>query len=214
MFLSTDGGEYGYFVYRLGRHLPLAPAGLALASSGIPAWSYSGSRSCCLATLGCPLATVYAGLVLLATRVLSFHIPVAVAASTLAAAALFSPLRRRTKQAVDRERQPAQQPVRAARLGRKRPWLVRDRRYQPVWPAVGGHAADRDSYLGRRIGNINPWITRCSTSIPGGSSPKSPASAPASRRRRVVACSRPTPGCDMTTGVGTPKIAALITAPV
>jgi hypothetical protein len=31
MFLSTDGGDYGYFVYRLGHHLPLAPVGLALA---------------------------------------------------------------------------------------------------------------------------------------------------------------------------------------
>ena len=42
------------------------------------------------------------GLVLLATRVLSFHTPVAVAAATLAAAALFSPLRRRVQQVVDR----------------------------------------------------------------------------------------------------------------
>jgi hypothetical protein len=45
---------------------------------------------------------VYAGLVLLATRVLSVHTPVAVAASTLAAVALFSPLRRRVQQVVDR----------------------------------------------------------------------------------------------------------------
>ena len=48
------------------------------------------------------LVAVYAGLVLLATRVLSVHTPVAVAAATLAAAALFSPVRRRVQRAVDR----------------------------------------------------------------------------------------------------------------
>ena len=48
------------------------------------------------------LIGVYAGLVLLATQKLSFRAPIAVAAATLAAAALFNPLRRRVQQVVDR----------------------------------------------------------------------------------------------------------------
>jgi hypothetical protein len=48
------------------------------------------------------LVGVYAGLVLLATQVLRFHSTVAVAAATLAAAALFHPVRRRVQRAVDR----------------------------------------------------------------------------------------------------------------
>jgi hypothetical protein len=48
------------------------------------------------------LAGVYAALVLLATQVLRFHSSVAVAAATLAAAALFTPVRRRVQHAVDR----------------------------------------------------------------------------------------------------------------
>ena len=48
------------------------------------------------------LIGVYAGLVLLSTRVLSFHAPVAVAVSTLAAAALFNPVRQRVQRMVDR----------------------------------------------------------------------------------------------------------------
>jgi hypothetical protein len=58
-------------------------------------------------TLGYAIVTglllgVYAGLVLVATRVLAFQTPVAVAAATLAAAALFSPVRRRVQRIVDR----------------------------------------------------------------------------------------------------------------
>jgi hypothetical protein len=45
---------------------------------------------------------VYAGVVLLATRVLSFRTPVAVAASTLVAAALFNPVRHWVQRLVDR----------------------------------------------------------------------------------------------------------------
>jgi hypothetical protein len=60
------------------------------------------SRTLAYAIVTGLLVGVYAGLVLLATEVLRLHTPVAVAASTLAAAALFSPLRRRVQRVVDR----------------------------------------------------------------------------------------------------------------
>ncbi len=60
------------------------------------------SRTLAYAIVTGLLVGLYAGLVLLATRVLTFHTPVAVPAATLAAAALFSPLRRRVQQVVDR----------------------------------------------------------------------------------------------------------------
>ena len=60
------------------------------------------SRTLAYAIVTGLLIGVYAGLVLLATQVLRFHSSVAVAMSTLAAAALFNPLRRRVQHAVDR----------------------------------------------------------------------------------------------------------------
>jgi hypothetical protein len=60
------------------------------------------SRTLAYAIVTGLLVGVYAGLVLVATEVLRFSSPVAVAAATLAAAALFSPARRRVQHAVDR----------------------------------------------------------------------------------------------------------------
>jgi hypothetical protein len=60
------------------------------------------SRTLAYAIVTGLLVGLYAGLVLLATQVLGLHSTVAVAAATLAAAALFSPLRRRVQGRVDR----------------------------------------------------------------------------------------------------------------
>jgi MFS family permease len=60
------------------------------------------SRTLAYAIVTGLLVGLYAGLVLLATQVFKFHSTVAVAASTLAAAALFNPLRLRVQRSVDR----------------------------------------------------------------------------------------------------------------
>ncbi|MGH3203478.1 MAG: hypothetical protein ACRDP5_15695 [Streptosporangiaceae bacterium] len=60
------------------------------------------SRTLAYAIITGLLIGIYAGLVLLAQQVLRFSSPVAVAASTLVAAALFNPVRRRVQHAVDR----------------------------------------------------------------------------------------------------------------
>jgi hypothetical protein len=60
------------------------------------------SRTLAYAIVTGLLVGVYAGLVLLATRVLPLSSPVAVAAATLAVAALFAPVRRRVQRIVDR----------------------------------------------------------------------------------------------------------------
>jgi len=60
------------------------------------------SRTLSYAVVTAVLAGLYVGLVLLATQVLSLTSQVAVAAATLAAVALFNPLRRRVQHRVDR----------------------------------------------------------------------------------------------------------------
>ena len=73
--------------------------------SGGAAWwavAQSLSRTLAYALLTGLLIGVYAGLILLATQVLRFSSPVAVAGSTLAAVALFTPVRRRVQRVVDR----------------------------------------------------------------------------------------------------------------
>jgi hypothetical protein len=60
------------------------------------------SRTLAYAIVTALLAGVYAGPVLLSTQVLGLRTPVAVAVATLAAAALFNPVRRRVQRMVDR----------------------------------------------------------------------------------------------------------------
>jgi len=89
----------------------IAPAGFAVlpVCIGVAVLKYKLysidriiSRVISYALITAVLAGVFAGLVLLATVVLPFKTPVAVAAATLAAAALFNPLRKRVQHAVDR----------------------------------------------------------------------------------------------------------------
>jgi len=83
---------------------PLVPASVGIAILKYRLYDIDRiiSRTLAYAVVTGLLVGVYAGLVLLATQVFGFHSTVAVAAATLAAAALFSPLRRRVQQLVDR----------------------------------------------------------------------------------------------------------------
>jgi hypothetical protein len=94
----SDVGNYAWFGWAA---LPVS-IGIAILRYRLYDIDRIISRTLAYAIVTGLLVGVYAGLVLLATRVLSFHTPVAVAASTLAAAALFSPLRHGVQQAVDR----------------------------------------------------------------------------------------------------------------
>ena len=93
----------------LGTSIPLAGIAALPVSMGVGILKYRLyeidriiSRTLAYAIVTGLLVGVYAAIVLLATQVVLITTPVAVAGSTLAAAALFNPLRRRVQRVVDR----------------------------------------------------------------------------------------------------------------
>ena len=88
-------------VFGFGVAVPAA-FGFAILKHGLYEIDRVISRTLAYALLTGLLVGVFVGLVLLTTRVLPFSSPVGVAASTLLAAALFSPLRLRLQRRVDR----------------------------------------------------------------------------------------------------------------
>ena len=84
--------------------VPLIPAAVAVAIFKYRLYDIDRliSRTLAYAIVTGLLVGVYAALVIVATEVLKFSAPPAVAVATLAAAALFSPLRRRVQRAVDK----------------------------------------------------------------------------------------------------------------
>jgi hypothetical protein len=99
---SSTGGRVGGDIAIVGiALLPLA-IGVGILRYRLYEIDRLISRTLAYALLTALLVGMFAGIVLLTTRVLPFSSPVAVALSTLAAAALFNPLRRRVQQLVDR----------------------------------------------------------------------------------------------------------------
>ena len=80
----------------------ISPLGFAVLKYRLYAIDRIISRVISYAVISAVLAGLFAGLVLLATQVVQVHTPVGVAVATLAAAALFNPLRRRVQRSVDR----------------------------------------------------------------------------------------------------------------
>jgi hypothetical protein len=98
--LGSNVGEFP-IVLGFGIAVPVA-CGFAILRHGLYEIDRVISRTLAYALLTGLLVGVFAGLVLLTTRVLPFSSPVGVAASTLGALALFNPLRGRIQRAVDR----------------------------------------------------------------------------------------------------------------
>jgi hypothetical protein len=99
---SGDSSSYWQVVGTLGLAILPVCVGVAVLKYRLYAIDRIISRVISYAIVTAVLAGVFAGLVLLATEVLPFKTPVAVAGGTLVAAALFNPLRRRVQHAVDR----------------------------------------------------------------------------------------------------------------
>ena len=104
IFLSAAHGGWQVVANILGCGLAALPAGMGVAILRYRLYEIERiiSRTLAYTIVTGLLLGVYAGLVLLATRVLLVSSPVAVAGSTLAAAALFTPVRRRVQRVVDR----------------------------------------------------------------------------------------------------------------
>jgi hypothetical protein len=106
--ISTPSGQHSFLGGWLGLGFPLAlvalPVGLGVGILKYRLYEIDQliSRTISYALLTAMLVGVFVGIVTLTTRVLPFSSPVAVAASTLAAAALFNPLRQRVQRLVDR----------------------------------------------------------------------------------------------------------------
>jgi len=100
--LWVGGGFWDIpIVLGLGIAVPIA-CGVAILRHGLYEIDRLISRTLSYAILTGMLVAIFASIVLLATRLLPFTSSVGVAVSTLAAAALFNPLRRRSQRLVDR----------------------------------------------------------------------------------------------------------------
>jgi len=99
---SDSSTSYWQVVGTLGLAVLPVCVGVAVLKYRLYAIDRIISRVISYAVITAVLGGLFAGLVLLATEVLPFKGPVAVAAATLVAAALFNPLRRRVQHAVDR----------------------------------------------------------------------------------------------------------------
>ena len=99
---GSDGPVVNDFIQLAGTALVVCIA-VAVLKYRLYAIDRIVSRVVSYAIITAVLAGVFAGLVLLATELLPFKAPVAVAGSTLATAALFGPLRSRVQRAVDRK---------------------------------------------------------------------------------------------------------------